>query len=276
MKGLMVQGTASSVGKSLVCTAICRLLVNEGKQVAPFKSQNMSGLSIHTKDGLEISVSQSLQARAAKIPYLAEMNPILLKPTGNMESDIIILGKKLNSMSGMHYREQFFEEGQKLIKNSLSMLSASYEYLVLEGAGSPVEVNLRDRELVNMRVADIADVPVILVANIEYGGVFASIVGTLALLPEEQRARVKGIIINKFQGDISLFQDGIDFIETYTEIDVLGIIPYFSNEFEEEDGESKSEKIASDEQIEEWASHFKQHVNWGKILTILSDNAVEK
>lgn len=276
MKGLMVQGTASSVGKSLVCTAICRLLVNEGKQVAPFKSQNMSGLSIHTKDGLEISVSQSLQARAAKIPYLAEMNPILLKPTGNMESDIIILGKKLNSMSGMHYREQFFEEGQKLIKNSLSMLSASYEYLVLEGAGSPVEVNLRDRELVNMRVADIADVPVILVANIEYGGVFASIVGTLALLPEEQRARVKGIIINKFQGDISLFQDGIDFIETYTEIDVLGIIPYFSNEFEEEDGESKSEKIASDEQIEEWASHFKQHVNWEKVLTILSDNAVEK
>lgn len=276
MKGLMVQGTASSVGKSLVCTAICRLLVNEGKQVAPFKSQNMSGLSIHTKDGLEISVSQSLQARAAKIPYLAEMNPILLKPTGNMESDIIILGKKLNSMSGMHYREQFFEEGQKLIKNSLSMLSTSYEYLVLEGAGSPVEVNLRDRELVNMRVADIADVPVILVANIEYGGVFASIVGTLALLPEEQRARVKGIIINKFQGDISLFQDGIDFIETYTEIDVLGIIPYFSNEFEEEDGESKSEKIASDEQIEEWASHFKQHVNWEKVLTILSDNAVEK
>lgn len=276
MKGLMVQGTASSVGKSLVCTAICRLLVNEGKQVAPFKSQNMSGLSIHTKDGLEISVSQSLQARAAKIPYLAEMNPILLKPTGNMESDIIILGKKLNSMSGMHYREQFFEEGQKLIKNSLSMLSASYEYLVLEGAGSPVEVNLRDRELVNMRVADIADVPVILVANIEYGGVFASIVGTLALLPEEQRARVKGIIINKFQGDISLFQDGIDFIETYTEIDVLGIIPYFSNEFEEEDGESKSEKMASDEQIEEWAGHFKQHVNWEKILTILSDNAVEK
>lgn len=276
MKGLMVQGTASSVGKSLVCTAICRLLVNEGKQVAPFKSQNMSGLSIHTKDGLEISVSQSLQARAAKIPYLAEMNPILLKPTGNMESDIIILGKKLNSMSGMHYREQFFGEGQKLIKNSLSMLSASYEYLVLEGAGSPVEVNLRDRELVNMRVADIADVPVILVANIEYGGVFASIVGTLALLPEEQRARVKGIIINKFQGDISLFQDGIDFIETYTGIDVLGIIPYFSNEFEEEDGESKSEKMASDEQIEEWAGHFKQHVNWGKILTILFDNAVEK
>lgn len=276
MKGLMVQGTASSVGKSLVCTAICRLLVNEGKQVAPFKSQNMSGLSIHTKDGLEISVSQSLQARAAKISYLAEMNPILLKPTGNMESDIIILGKKLNSMSGMHYREQFFEEGQKLIKNSLSMLSASYEYLVLEGAGSPVEVNLHDRELVNMRVADIANVPVILVANIEYGGVFASIVGTLALLPEEQRARVKGIIINKFQGDITLFQDGIDFIETYTGIDVLGIIPYFSNEFEEEDGESKSEKMASDEQIEEWASHFKQHVNWGKILTILSDNAVEK
>ena len=276
MKGLMVQGTASSVGKSLVCTAICRLLANEGKQVAPFKSQNMSGLSIHTEDGLEISVSQSLQARAAKIPYLPEMNPILLKPAKNMESDIIILGKKLNRMSGMHYREQFFEEGQKLIKNSLSMLSASYEYLILEGAGSPVEVNLRDRELVNMRVADLADVPVILVANIEYGGVFASIVGTIELLPEAQRARIKGIIINKFQGDVSLFQDGIDFIETYTGIDVLGVIPYFENEFEEEDGEAISEKSASDEQINEWASHFKKHMKWEKILSILTNDVVHK
>lgn len=276
MKGLMVQGTASSVGKSLVCTAICRLLANEGKQVAPFKSQNMSGLSIHTEDGLEISVSQSLQARAARTPYLREMNPILLKPTGNMESDIIVLGEKLDKMSGMHYREQFFEKGQELIKNSLSTLSALYEYLILEGAGSPVEVNLRDRELVNMRVADLADVPVILVANIEYGGVFASIVGTLALLPEAQRARVKGIIINKFQGDVSLFQDGIDFIETYTGIDVLGVIPYFSNEFEEEDGEAKSEKSASEEQINEWASHFKKHVKWEKILALLTNDAVKK
>lgn len=272
----MIQGTASSVGKSLVCTAICRILANEGKQVAPFKSQNMSGLSLHTEDGLEISVSQSLQARAAKIPYLAEMNPILLKPVGNMESDIIILGKKLSTMSGMHYREHFFEKGQALIRNSLSMLSASYEYLILEGAGSPVEVNLRERELVNMRVADIADVPVILVANIEFGGVFASIVGTLSLLPEEQRARVKGIIINKFRGDISLFQDGIDFIETYTGIDVLGVIPYFANEFEEEDGKSQKEKQASDEQINEWSTHFKKHVKWEKIVTILSNNAVKR
>ncbi|MFJ7825577.1 cobyric acid synthase [Psychrobacillus sp. NPDC096623] len=274
MKGLMVQGTASSVGKSLICTAICRLLANEDKQVAPFKSQNMSGLSIQTEDGLEISVSQSLQARAAKIPYLPEMNPILLKPTGNMESDIIILGKKLNTMSGMHYREKFFEKGQELIKESLTILSNSYEYLIIEGAGSPVEVNLRDRELVNMRVADMADVPVILVANIEYGGVFASIVGTLALLPEPQRARVKGIIINKFQGDVSLFQDGIDFIESYTGIEVLGVIPYFSNEFEEEDGESKKGQSASDEQINEWASHFKNHVKWEKIISLLSNDVV--
>lgn len=276
MKGLMVQGTASSVGKSLVCTAICRLLANEGKQVAPFKSQNMSGLSIRTVDGLEISVSQSLQAKAARTPYLSEMNPILLKPTGYMESDIIILGKKLDRMSGMHYREKFFEKGQELIKNSLSTLSASYEYLILEGAGSPVEVNLRDRELVNMRVADLADVPVILVANIEYGGVFASIVGTLALLPEAQRARVKGIIINKFQGDVSLFQDGIEFIETYTGIDVLGVIPYFENEFEEEDGEENSGKSASDDQINEWAYHFKKHVKWEKIISLLTNDAVKK
>ncbi|MDI2587789.1 cobyric acid synthase [Psychrobacillus sp. NEAU-3TGS] len=274
MKGLMVQGTASSVGKSLVCTAICRLLANEGKRVAPFKSQNMSSLSIRTEEGLEISVSQSLQARAAKTAYRAEMNPILLKPVGNMESDIIILGEKLNKMNGMHYREQFFEEGQLLIKNSLKKLSTSYEYLILEGAGSPVEVNLRERELVNMRIADLADVPVLLVANIEYGGVFASIVGTLALLPETQRARVKGIIINKFRGDASLFQDGIDFIESYTGIDVIGIVPYFPNELEEEDGEAKNGGNASDEQIDEWANHFKKHVKWEKIISIL--NGVQK
>lgn len=271
MKGLMVQGTASSVGKSLVCTAICRLLANEGKQVVPFKSQNMTSLSTRTDDGLEISVSQALQARAARTPYKAEMNPILIKPVGNMESDIIILGKKLSKMNGMHYREQFFEEGQKLIENSLKTLSTSYDYLILEGAGSPVEVNLRDRELVNMRVADLADVPVLLVANIEYGGVFASIVGTLALLPEVQRARVKGIIINKFRGDVSLFQDGIDFIESYTGIDVIGVVPYFQNELEEEDGEAKSSGDASDEQIDDWASHFKKHVKWEKIITILKE-----
>ncbi|QFF97901.1 cobyric acid synthase [Psychrobacillus glaciei] len=269
MKGLMVQGTASSVGKSLVCTAICRLLANEGKRVAPFKSQNMSSLSIHTEDNLEISVSQALQARAAKTPYLTEMNPILLKPTGNMETDIIILGKKENKMNGMHYRQHYFEEGQKLIKNSLQTLSSSFEYLILEGAGSPVEMNLRDRELVNMRVADLADVPVLLVANIEYGGVFASIIGTLALLPEEQRARVKGIVINKFQGDVSLFQDGIDFIESYTGVDVLGVIPYFPNELEEEDGEVKNNQLASDEQINEWALHFKEFVKWDKVKAIL-------
>ncbi|WP_391119894.1 cobyric acid synthase [Psychrobacillus sp. L3] len=269
MKGLMVQGTASSVGKSLVCTAICRLLANEGKRVAPFKSQNMSSLSINTEDGFEISVSQALQARAAKTPYLTEMNPILLKPTGNMEIEMIILGKKENKMNGMHYRENYFEEGQKLIKNSLQVLSNSFEYLILEGAGSPVEMNLRDRELVNMRVADLADVPVLLVANIEYGGVFGSIIGTLALLPEAQRTRVKGIIINKFQGDVSLFQDGIDFIEKYTGVDVLGVIPYFSNEMEEEDGEVKNNKLASDEQINDWASHFKKYVSWDKMVVIL-------
>lgn len=276
MKGLMVQGTASSVGKSLVCTAICRLLANEGKQVAPFKSQNMSSLSVRTEDGLEISVSQALQARAAKTPYVPEMNPILLKPAGNMESDLIILGKKENRMNGMGYRERFFEEGQKLIQTSLNSLSAAYEYLILEGAGSPVEVNLRDRELVNMRIADLADVPVILVANIEYGGVFASIVGTLALLPEAQRARVKGIIINKFRGEVSLFQDGIAFIESYTGIDVLGVVPYFSNDLEEEDGTSKGSHTASEEQINEWANHFNEHVEWDKIIAILDGNEAKE
>lgn len=269
LKGLMVQGTASSVGKSLVCTAICRLLADEGKRVSPFKSQNMSSLSIQTNDGFEISVSQALQARAARTSYLPAMNPLLLKPVGNMESEVIVLGKKENRMNGMHYRERFFEEGKQLIKDSLIELFDQYDYLILEGAGSPVEMNLKDRELVNMRVAELADVPVLLVANIEYGGVFASIAGTLALLPETQRARVKGIIINKFSGDISLFQDGIEFIEAYTGIDVLGVIPYFPNELEEEDDIEKATNPASDEQINEWAKHFREHVKWEKVVAVL-------
>jgi adenosylcobyric acid synthase len=229
MKGVMIQGTASDVGKSLIVTALCRMFANDGVKVVPFKSQNMSNNSYVTKDGKEIGRAQGIQAEAAKIEATVWMNPILLKPRSNQDSEIVYLGKSLKTLSGRGYRDTFYEKGLEVISNSLEQLSSQFELVVIEGAGSPVEINLKDRELVNMKVAELADVPVILVADIDRGGVFASIVGTLELLEPEERLRVAGIIINKFRGDISLFEDGIHWLEKKTGIPVLGVLPYVEN-----------------------------------------------
>ena len=229
MKGIMIQGTASDVGKSLIVTALCRMFANDGVKVVPFKSQNMSNNSYVTKDGKEIGRAQGIQAEAAKIEATVWMNPILLKPRSNQDSEIVYLGKSLKTLSGRGYRDSFYEKGLDVIKKSLEHLSSEYELVVIEGAGSPVEINLKDRELVNMKVAELADVPVILAADIDRGGVFASIVGTLELLEPEERQRVAGIIINKFRGDISLFEDGIHWLEKKTGIPVLGVLPYVEN-----------------------------------------------
>jgi adenosylcobyric acid synthase len=229
MKGVMIQGTASDVGKSLIVTALCRMFANDGVKVVPFKSQNMSNNSYVTKDGKEIGRAQGIQAEAAKIEATVWMNPILLKPRSNQDSEIVYLGKSLKTLSGRGYRDTFYEKGLEVIQKSLNQLSSEYELVVIEGAGSPVEINLKDRELVNMKVAELADVPVILVADIDRGGVFASIVGTLELLEPEERQRVAGIIINKFRGDISLFEDGIQWLEKKTGIPVLGVLPYAEN-----------------------------------------------
>jgi adenosylcobyric acid synthase len=229
MKGVMIQGTASDVGKSLIVTALCRMFANDGVKVVPFKSQNMSNNSFVTKDGKEIGRAQGIQAEAAKIEATVWMNPILLKPRSNQDSEIVYLGKSLKTLSGRGYRDDFYEKGLDVIKKSLQHLSSESELLVIEGAGSPVEINLKDRELVNMKVAELADVPVILVADIDRGGVFASIVGTLELLEPEERQRVAGVIINKFRGDITLFEDGIHWLEKKTGIPVLGVLPYVEN-----------------------------------------------
>jgi adenosylcobyric acid synthase len=226
MKGVMIQGTASDVGKSLIVTALCRMFANDGVKVVPFKSQNMSNNSYVTKDGKEIGRAQGIQAEAAKIEATVWMNPILLKPRSNQESEIVYLGKSLKTLSGRGYRDTFYEKGLEVIQKSLNQLSNEYELVVIEGAGSPVEINLKDRELVNMKVAELANVPVILVADIDRGGVFASIVGTLELLEPKERQRVAGVIINKFRGDISLFEDGIHWLEKKTGIPVLGVLPY--------------------------------------------------
>lgn len=229
MKGVMIQGTSSDVGKSLIVTALCRMFANNGMKVVPFKSQNMSNNSYVTNDGKEIGRAQGIQAEAAKIDATVWMNPILLKPRSNQDSEIVYLGKSLKTLSGRGYRDSFYEQGLNVIKKSLEQLSSEYELVVIEGAGSPVEINLKDRELVNMKVAELADVPVVLVADIDRGGVFASIVGTLDLLETEERQRVAGVIINKFRGDISLFEDGIQWLEKKTGIPVLGVLPYVEN-----------------------------------------------
>lgn len=226
MKGIMLQGTSSDVGKSVLCTALCRLFKEQGLKVAPFKSQNMSNNSYVTNKGEEIGRAQGIQAEAANVEASVYMNPILLKPSNDCTSEVIYFGKPWRTLSGKDYRQQFYELGLEAIEKSKEKLSEQFDYLVVEGAGSPVEINLNDREIVNMKVAEILDIPVILVADIDRGGVFASVVGTLQLLSEEERKRVKGIIINKFRGDLSLFDSGVDWIESYTGKPVLGVVPF--------------------------------------------------
>lgn len=246
MRGVMIQGTASDVGKSLIVTALCRMFANDGVKVVPFKSQNMSNNSYVTKDGKEMGRAQGIQAEASKIEATVWMNPILLKPRSNQDSEIVYLGKPLKTLSGRGYRDTFYEKGLDVIRKSLEHLSSEYELVVIEGAGSPVEINLKDRELVNMKVAELADVPVILAADIDRGGVFASIVGTLELLEPEERQRVAGIIINKFRGDISLFEDGIHWLEKKTGIPVLGVLPYVEDHMiDGEDSLSLSNQFAN-------------------------------
>ncbi len=229
MKGIMIQGTASDVGKSLIVTAMCRILANEGVRVSPFKSQNMSNNSYVTRDGKEIGRAQGIQAEAARVEPTVWMNPILLKPRSDQHAEIVYLGKAIETLSGRGYRDHFYEKGLAVIKKSLLQLSDEFDVVVIEGAGSPVEINLKDRELVNMKVAELADVPVVLVADIDRGGVFASIVGTLELLEPNERKRVVGVIINKFRGDLTLFEDGVQWLEEKTGVSVLGVLPFVEN-----------------------------------------------
>ncbi|MFP4199056.1 MAG: cobyric acid synthase [Halanaerobium sp.] len=222
---VMIQGTASDAGKSILAAALCRVLVQDGYQTAPFKSQNMSLNSYITKAGEEIAIAQAVQAEAAKAEAEVSMSPILMKPIADDMSQIILKGKVFKNMKAADY----FAQKEKLlgiIKESIDQLKKNYDLLVLEGGGNPAEVNLRDKDLVNMKAAEIAEAPVILVADIDKGGVFASIVGTLDLLTEAERERVKGIIVNKFRGDPAAFKSGVELIEKHCQKKVLGVMPY--------------------------------------------------
>lgn len=249
-KGIMLMGTASDVGKTILCTALCRIFKQDGFKVAPFKAQNMTLNSFVTADQREIGVAQALQAQAAGVVPQVEMNPILLKPKADMESQVIVMGEPLQDMTAKSYRQEYIPRARQVVQDCLKMLQSEYQVLVAEGAGSAAEVNLKDGDIVNWAVAEMADLPVLLVADIDRGGVFASIIGTLELITPEERDRVVGLIINKFRGDIDLFRNGVEFLEERTGKPVLGVIPYLEHGIAEEDSTSISSHHALPGEVE--------------------------
>lgn len=241
---IMLQGTASDVGKSLLTAALCRILMQDGRAVAPFKSQNMSLNSYVTLDGKEIGRAQGMQADACRIAATTDMNPILLKPKKDMIAQVVVHGKPFGDLGAREYREQYLPHAELIVKEALFRLRESYEVVVIEGAGSPAEINLKDRDIVNMRLAAWADAPVILVADIDRGGVFASIVGTMEILEPDERDRVQGIIINKFRGDVSLLTPGVEWLEKKINKPVLGVVPFLDNlSLEDEDSVALDRKV---------------------------------
>lgn len=237
----MIQGTMSGAGKSILTAGILRVLRQDGYRVAPFKSQNMALNSYVTREGLEMGRAQVVQAAAAGMEPSADMNPILLKPMGDTTSQVIVNGRPIGKMRAADY--------YKVKKSLVPDILAAYERLreradiiVIEGAGSPVEINLREGDFVNMGLAEMVDAPVLIAGNIDPGGVFAQLLGTIQLLRPEERARVKGLIINKFRGDVSLLQPGLDMFAEYCDIPFAGVVPWIRLDLDEED--SMSEKLA--------------------------------
>ena len=239
-KNLMIQGTMSSAGKSLVTAGICRLLKQDGISVAPFKSQNMALNSFITDEGLEMGRAQVVQAEAAGINPSVHMNPILLKPCSDNGSQVIVRGEAVNTMDAVAYYE-FRKSLRSVVLESYRTLEEKYDTIVIEGAGSPAEINLNEDDIVNMGMAEMVDAPVILVADIDRGGVFAQIYGTIMLLPAHQRERNKGVIINKFRGDIDILKSGLSTIEELTGVRVIGVVPYLNVDIDDEDSITKRE-----------------------------------
>lgn len=221
----MLQGTSSHVGKSVLTAAFCRILKRKGVRVAPFKAQNMALNSAVAIDGGEIGRAQAFQAEAAGLLPVSDMNPILLKPSGDSVSQVIVQGKVFGSMSAVEFHS-FKAKARELVLESFNRLSSEYDFIMIEGAGSPAEINLRENDIANMGMAKMASSPVILIGDIDRGGVFASIVGTLELLPQGERDLIKGFLINKFRGDRALLDPALRFIEERTKKPVLGVVPY--------------------------------------------------
>ena len=233
-KCIMVQGTMSGAGKSLLVTALCRIFRQDGYRVAPFKSQNMALNSYITRDGLEMGRAQVAQAEAAGIEPDVRMNPILLKPSSDTGSQLIVNGE----VRGLYRAVDYFKMKKSLIPDILEAfesLSKENDIIVLEGAGSPAEINLKSDDIVNMGMAKLVNAPVILVGDIDRGGVFAQLYGTVALLEPEERSMVKGTIVNKFRGDVEILRPGLSQLEALTSVPVLGVVPWLDLDLDDED-----------------------------------------
>lgn len=231
---IMIQGTMSNAGKSILAGGLCRVLKQDGFRVAPFKSQNMALNSFITRDGLEMGRAQVMQAEAAGVEPDVCMNPILLKPTNDTGSQVIVNGEPVGTMSAVEYYRHK-KDYIPAILDAYRRLEQSYDVVVIEGAGSPAEINLKQGDIVNMGLAELVDAPVLLAGDIDRGGVFAQIVGTVMLLEENERRRIKGTIINKFRGDVSILKPGLSMLEEKTGIPVLGVVPYFYLDIDDED-----------------------------------------
>lgn len=235
-RAIMVLGTGSHVGKSLMTTALCRIFAQHGYRVAPFKSQNMSLNSAATIEGLEIGRAQALQAEAAGVAASVHMNPILIKPSGDHSSQVVVRGKIWGRVTAADYHRRRIEELLPVVRESYDSLASEYQVIILEGAGSPAEINLKQHDIANMRMAEMAEASCLLVGDIDRGGVFASLLGTLELLEPDERQRVRGFAINKFRGDANLLEPGIRMMEERVQKPCVGVVPHLSSlMLEEED-----------------------------------------
>lgn len=243
MQTIMVQGTTSDAGKSVLVTGLCRVMVRHGLKVAPFKPQNMALNSAVTFDSGEIGRAQAVQAQACNLEPHSDMNPVLLKPNSDVGAQVIIHGKALTEMDAETFHD-YKKTAMRAVLDSYRRLQCQYETIIVEGAGSPAEINLRDNDIANMGFAEAVDCPVILIADIDRGGVFAHLVGTLELLSQSERDRIKGFVINRFRGDITLLQSGLDWLEKKTGKPVLGVLPYLQGfHLEAEDAVAAAQEL---------------------------------
>lgn len=259
-KTLMIQGTGSSVGKSIMVTAFCRIFRQQGLRVAPYKSQNMALNSFVTREGGEMGRSQVVQAEAASVEPHVDMNPILIKPEADTRSQIVVMGKPWKTLeAGKYYT--YSPELLSIAMEALNRLRNTYDMVIIEGAGSPAEPNLKKKDIVNMKIARLAGAPVFLVGDIDKGGVFASFVGTLALLDQQEQDLIKGFIINKFRGDISLLQPGLDFLENLTSKPVMGVVPYYHRILIPEEDSIYKEQVGKGEHDIDIAVIYLPHIS---------------
>lgn len=272
---IMFQGTSSSVGKTILTAGFCRIFKQDGFKVAPFKSQNMTSKSFFIEDGKEVAGSQVIQAEAAGIDPKVEMNPILLKPVSNSKSQVIVNGTLNKEMSSADYQSKKGEL-KNIVKSAYDVLDNRFDVVVIEGAGSPAEINLNKNDIVNMGVANLVDSPVILIGDIDRGGIFASIYGTVMLLNEEERNRIKGFIVNKFRGDVEILKPGIKMLEDLVNKPCLGIIPYFEINIEDEDSLVDPEAAPRRKEIREKSNEDEykkiKELEYEKLANVIREN----